>query len=434
MAVTVNNITVDFTADPPLITFLQGANMDVTNIRNTLRQIEASDEGVMDEGSPDARGKIVKSSGNEAFDATTRNAITVTILPPFVCQFAAGAIPFKTSNGNLLADFVDSPGAIVQINNAVGATLFNSPDIEYSSFGGGVTIDVLNGTSGMVFPTGTPRQPSNNMTHAHMILEERGFEIFYIRGNLTITSGEHPHIYVGQGMAHSTIMIGGTADVHDAEFRDCMLMGTLNGAVEIERGHLMNVTNFLGSARQTMLQGTIALGGNAGTGPHGNSAHFLSCYSATPGTTTPTIDMGGDGYALAMRAYTGGVRITNKNGPEEVTIDLLSGQVVVDDTVTGGTILLRGTGKWTNRDEYAGGANVIDELVNSREVSELHKIAGLDFGNPVTITPTRRATSDGSIDITISGDGVTQSVLTRQEGQVAPNPGVFSTEFSAEFE
>jgi len=44
-------------------------------------------------------------------------------------------------------------------------------------------------------------------------------------------------------------------------------------------------------------------------------------------------------------------------------------------------------------------------------VDELHKIQGLDAANPMTVTPTSR--TSGSIDLTISGDGETETIVTR---------------------
>lgn len=45
------------------------------------------------------------------------------------------------------------------------------------------------------------------------------------------------------------------------------------------------------------------------------------------------------------------------------------------------------------------------------QIEELHRIHGLDSGNPVTTTPTSRATT--GITQTISGDGETTSTITR---------------------
>lgn len=127
MAVTINNIRVEFYASPqPLVTFLQGANMAVPNIRDTLRQIEETIEGRAHAGSVSGaprntgKGWIVEATGNITTPADELIALSVIINSPFQAKFEAGIIPFQSKDGNLYGDLLDSPGAIVVINNSVG--------------------------------------------------------------------------------------------------------------------------------------------------------------------------------------------------------------------------------------------------------------------------------------------------------------------------
>lgn len=65
-------------------------------------------------------------------------------------------------------------------------------------------------------------------------------------------------------------------------------------------------------------------------------------------------------------------------------------------------------------DRNSDAAIVNEELVVDidAKVTELHKLQGLDSANPMTVTPTQRSVDD--IDLTISGDGETVTVVTRQ--------------------
>lgn len=126
MSVTINSVRVEFHLNPPKITFLQGCDMSVHALQDTFREIEESGEG-----RAQATLKIISASGqvNFTLDGSTKNALTVQVLQPYVMQFEAGAIPFQSEDGNLLGSFVDSPGAIVQINNAVGSLVNFSEEI-----------------------------------------------------------------------------------------------------------------------------------------------------------------------------------------------------------------------------------------------------------------------------------------------------------------
>jgi len=128
MSVTINNIKVDFNNSPrPRITFLQGANMEIQNIRDTLREIEESVEGRMfDTFLTRNKGIIVRADGNYPYGQQI-TALDITILDPFEVAFEAGATPFVAELGSLLiANFVDSPGAIVNIYQAKGALVVSA--------------------------------------------------------------------------------------------------------------------------------------------------------------------------------------------------------------------------------------------------------------------------------------------------------------------
>ena len=72
---------------------------------------------------------IIKAWGNENFsaDGSQRDALSIMVLEPYVIDFELGAIPFSTSNGNLLGTFAQQS---VMVNNAIGAVSLNSEAIE----------------------------------------------------------------------------------------------------------------------------------------------------------------------------------------------------------------------------------------------------------------------------------------------------------------
>jgi hypothetical protein len=73
--------------------------------------------------------------------------------------------------------------------------------------------------------------------------------------------------------------------------------------------------------------------------------------------------MGGSGNSLALRNYSGGLKIINYSGGGAITLDFSSGRVVIDATCTGGEIGVRGISEVT--DNSSAGCTVLDETVNS---------------------------------------------------------------------
>lgn len=127
MTTTVNNVQVEFHLMPPKVTFLQGCDMSIAALQDTFRLIEESVEGRMQ-----PTNKIINAFGNQDFtlDGSSKSFLSIRVLQPYIMQFEAGVIPFVTSGGNLLGAYIDSPGAIVQINNALNALNLTNEIIE----------------------------------------------------------------------------------------------------------------------------------------------------------------------------------------------------------------------------------------------------------------------------------------------------------------
>lgn len=292
-------------------------------------------------------------------------------------------IQCNATGGNLVA--VDDndiritsvfPTAFVQVVRTASssATLQEQADIQYASFNGGVTVDLTSPYSGTVYPIGTPRQPVNNFTDALSIAQARGFPTFFVIGDATISLGldYSGYTFIGESKNKTLFTIDPSANVQNAEFITASVEGTLDGGNVLYECSLGNINFVDGFVEKCILNDTIVLSGVA-------DAHFLDCYSGVPGTSTPVIDMGGSGSKLAMRNYNGGIKLLNKSGTDPVSIDMNSGQVIIDDTVTAGTIVLRGIGRWSNKSTYIGGADVIDQLIKVDDVEQA------SFQNQVTI-------------------------------------------------
>ena len=279
------------------------------------------------------------------------------------CNISGGNLVAEDENDVSISSVVPTAFTQVVRTASSSATLQELQDIQYSSFNGGVTVDVSSSYSGTTFPVGTARQPVNNFVDALSIAATRGFTTFYVIGNATIDSGLDYSGYriVGESKNKTILTINAAATVTNAEYSNATIEGTLDGGNVIVDCAINDLSFVDGYLERCILNGTVTLSGSV-------NANFLDCYSGVPGTSTPTIDMGGSGSGMTIRNYNGGIKIQNKTGSDNATIDLNSGQIIIDDTVTTGVVVLRGVGKWTNKATYSGGATITDELINPSSI------------------------------------------------------------------
>lgn len=323
-------------------------------------------------------------------------ARVVEIINGYTVTFENGqyAVNLVGANSNI-GDKVNVNEVSVRTFNSAGLT--SSPAIEYSSFGGHVIVDTTSAYSGTLFPIGTEQAPVNNITDAIIIAEFRGFKNMLFRSDVTIGDFDLSGYEIeGRNITNTSVTIEAVADVTKTSFLNMELNGTLDGEASIENCQIDDLSFFNGEIKDCILAGTITLGG-------GVSATILNCFSGIAGTNTPTINMGGSGQSLALRNYNGGIEITNKTGTDEVSVDLNSGQIIIDDSCTNGTILLRGTGKWTNRETYSGGANVVNELADGLLIQQLdhttfNEVVSIDTVNGTSGTTFPTGTSKQPVD------------------------------------
>jgi len=250
----------------------------------------------------------------------------------------------------------------VNTNNTTG---FIDPTyLQFATFNGGVWVDVINGTTGTTYPMGTPSSKVDNFLEA-LVIAGSDFDTLFINGDAVVDSSQDFSDYklVGQGVNLSNFTLHADATFIDSTFSQATITGTLDGDAHIY-DCIINGLNFVSGVIDSCIlnSATITLGGN-------QVAHFVNCMSGVPGVGTPTIDMGGSGQALALRNYNGGVKLQNKTGTDSVSIDLNSGHVILDSTVTNGEIIVRGVGKLTDN---SNGATVRAELVSGLDVQDIH--------------------------------------------------------------
>lgn len=264
------------------------------------------------------------------------------------------AVNLTGANSNV-GDVINVNQVSIRSNNSAG--LISSPDIEYSSFNGGVHVDVYSIYDGTVFPTGTPRQKVNNLDDALLIAQYRGFDVIYLHSPLTIGAGHDLTDFTlcGGSFRDNVVTIDAAAIVVNAAIKNCVIQGTLDGNIEIEDCTVLDLTYVNGLVKHCGLAGTISLDG-------ADDATFVDCYTIYEGSLC-TIDMGGTGQSLAMPNYSGIIVLQNLTvsaappGFPDVGIGLNAGSVIIMPTVSAGELFISGIG---NIQDYSTGTAVVD--------------------------------------------------------------------------
>jgi len=279
-----------------------------------------------------------------------------------------------TINGNFYSadgtdPFLDPLGTFTvrimqQVSSLVDSTVQQLTEIEYASYNGGVTVDVLSSYTGTDYPVGTPQQPVNNLLDALDIAADRGFTLFYILGDVTIDSGLNfsQLSFIGESIDKSEFTIDSDADVSQCEFYEATIQGTLDGQCKIKECKILDVNYISGVVELCIIAGEILLGGGA-------EAYFLDCWAGTHLGTPPTIDCGGSGQTLVMQNFNGYISWKNKSGvSDQANASLNAGWIVLESTITAGNISIIGTGYVEDNSTGSVVVNT-DHLVNPDNVS-----------------------------------------------------------------
>jgi len=333
--------------------------------------------------------------------------------------YVHNVIQKNISGGNLVA--IDSVGAeldpifvtaFTQVirTSSSSATILNQTALETSLFGGIVYVDPVGGTAGTVFPVGTVETPALTLSDAKTIASTRGITHIKFTDDYTFASSDVLDALTISGTSSNAVTFTLTAGVstENTIFQDASMNGTCGGYTIMQRCEIYDVSNYHGWMHACIHRiGTLTLSGDSN-----KLALLLSPYSGVvTGEPQPWIDFNGAGAGLIIRAYSGPIRLKNKTGGAGICLDFISGKLILDSTITYGHFPIRGTVFVV--DNKSGTATVEEEAIGtSEEARDIHKIMGLDPAYPATIT--RYTQTAGAIQVGITGNGDSQTILTRQ--------------------
>jgi hypothetical protein len=374
MAVTINWATKEINISRAGLTLVQSnpseiRQLNLNEFRLDLKDLEDDEEGIV--------FPRTHNHNTEVFLGGIVYARTIEIINNYTITFEDGqyAVNLVGANSNV-GDVVNLNQVSIRSSNAAG--LISNSAIEFSSFNGGITVDITNSSgfakSGTVFPIGTRQVPSNNLSDAYLIASRRGLTKIFVLGDLTITNAASwfGYKFEGESPLKSSINILTDANVENCEFYNATISGTLDSNSQIEDSTISGLDFVDGQIFNCQLgPQEITLGTST-------IANIFSSFSSVPGSLTPVIDMNVTGI-LGLRNYNGGVLLKNYSGTGSHSIDLAAGQVKLDpETITSGEFIVRGIGKLI--DSVTGehiktgiwntGVTIRNELINQVTIGE----------------------------------------------------------------
>jgi len=355
--------------------------LDLNWFRLELKKLEWSVDGMPKDDTHSHNTEVTLGSLTFARVIEIINGYTITF------EDGQYAVNLVGANSNV-GDKVNVNQVSVRSQNSAG--LISSPDIEFASFNGGITVDVNSGNTGTVYPRGTERMKINNIADGILIAKYRGFNKFYIHSDIVLGANAKLDNFIIQGQSHVNIhvIIEEAAEVENVVLTECTLSGVLDGGNSLTKCIVGDITYLNGHVHDCALVGKIMLGGN-------KDAYFVNC-SMSDWDNVPVIDMGNAGQDLIMIQFTGKVVLQNMHGANKIGIGLVGGVLSVDsNSVTSGLIHVSGTGRLVDEGghhiasgTWNGGVTVINELISTDNLLAPDSVyVDADSGKPGTAYP-----------------------------------------------
>ncbi len=285
-------------------------------------------------------------------------ARVVEIINGYTVTFEDGqyAVNLKGANTNL-GDVTNVNQVSVRSSNSAG--LQDLSLLLAAAYNAEVYVHPTRGQAGTDTPIGTRTTPVDNVLDAITIAETKGIQKIIIGESMTIDSGDFSqgYLFMGDNAVATTLTLGTSADFSKCEFRNLTVQGVLDSQSIIRECNILNLTAFDGFLWQCAITNEVSVRA-------GSQASIAQCFSNVAGGgpgQTPTINLNGNG-SLALRQYDGGLTIKNYNGGGAISMDYSSGRLIVDSSVTGGTIYVRGNCVVT--DNSTGTAVVVDQTMH----------------------------------------------------------------------
>ncbi len=309
------------------------------------------------------------------------------IWPEIQCSITGGNLVAVDENGVSMSQVLPSFGTQIKISSSSSATSTELEAIQYSSYQDAVWIQLSSGNSGTEYPVGNREYPGNNLTDARAIAAARGFDTFQILESMTLNAGTNIDGFriIGKSHVKTVVTLDTSLSCVDVTILNANILGTLDGGTTIRdcvMGGGLKYVN--GHVHNCGLYGGISLDGS-------EDAVFMDCGFINV-DDPPVINMGGSGQNLVLLNHSGPVTITNLTGPNVVNVQMDGGHVTLDSTITAGSIIISGVGRYTNN------SNVVPNTTGLIDGADIEKIKKMTFNNVVMDGDLARIKDDNGTD------------------------------------
>lgn len=323
-----------------------------TEIRNLTLNTFRLDVGDLLAGSEGLVYEDAISHNTEVILGGITYARIIEIINGYTITFEDGqyAVNLIGANSNV-GDVINVNQVSVRSQNSAG--LISNQAIEFSSYQGGVTVDI-NGVSGTVFPIGTPQEPVNNLADAILILIFRGLDKMFFLSDWTFpnTTNFSDYELHGQGLQKTTLTFESGAIVVNVEVFNATITGFETGIVGLTDCKIIDLgsvglapSNTPVLIQRCFIEGIITIPSN-----YSGTLTVVDSWAIPDiNNDPPRLDMGGAAMGLQMNNLSGFVCIDNCTiSDNEVEIFLNSGGVEIGNSTTAGNFTLTGTGSLRN--------------------------------------------------------------------------------------
>lgn len=315
---------------------------------------------------------------------------------------------------------IDIRGVANIIDNSIGDCLvvrdgqIQGSPVEYN---GEIVIDVVNGSTGSVYPHGSDQEPVNNLSDAISLLGRYKMNKIRVVGALTIDNGEDiSGIAFSAERSTNNYLFITSAITSSTYIQNLTINVTQSGSTRYTNCVILGIDNFDGGLKDCLIVGNINLSGVG-------SNYMTDCGTYTTNTNNKVKIFIND-KKLNMIRSTGFYELSTKTGSDTTTIDMMGGIIEIGSGCTNGIIYIGGICEVI--DNSAPGCTVINQSISRKTIEDStwdatitdHQMVDTTgyalYNVSAGATPEVIAEAVWSMNITgVTSDGTAAQTLTR---------------------